>query len=141
MAFTEAQRVDLRKYLGYPDVYRQYNPRLESAFDVIGGRPDTQASIEALMVKIAAVDLAFSNALSLAGLKRAEEVEWYQAMVGKGISAPMAAAMALGRILIGRLSTTFGVPVYSDYFGPGGYSGDAYMGPGMQRSGGMTPLG
>lgn len=141
MAFTEAQRVKLRKFLGYPDVYRQYNPRLESAFDVIGGRADTQASVEDLITKIDAVDLSLTNALALAGLKRAEEVEWYQAMSGKGISAPMAAAIAQGKMLIGRLSTTFGVPIYSDYFGIGGYPGDAYMGTGNQRSGGMTPLG
>mgnify|MGYP003534394906 FL=1 len=141
MAFTEAQRVKLRKFLGYPVVFRSYNPRLESAFDVIGGRPDTQASVEDLITKIDAVDLTLASALSLAGLKRAEEVEWYQAMSGKGISAPMAAAMAQGRMLIGRLSTTFGVPVESDYFGSGGYSGDNFMGAGMQRSGGMIPLG
>lgn len=141
MAFTEAQRVKLRAYLGYPDVYRQYNPRLESAFDVIGGRPDTQASIEALLTAIAAVDTTLTNLLALAGLKRAEEVEWYQAMSGNGNSAPMEAACRQGRRLIGRLSTAFGVPVMGDYFGSGGYQGDNFMGPGFQQSGGVTPLG
>jgi hypothetical protein len=141
MAFTEAQRVKIRAYLGYPDVYRQYNPRLESAFDVIGGRSDTQTYVENLLTKLDALDLSLTNLLALAGLRRAEEVEWYQAMSANGNSAPMEAACAQGRRLVGRLSTAFGVPVYSDYFGKGGYPGDAYMGPGMQQSGGIVPLG
>lgn len=141
MAFTEPQRVKLRAFLGYPDVFRQYNPRLESDFDVIGGRPDTQAYIETLITAIDAVDAVVNNALSLAGLRRAEEVEWYQAAVANGNSAPMEAACARGRVLVGRLSTAMGVPIYSDYFGKGGYAGDNYMGAGNQRSGGMIPLG
>lgn len=140
MAFTEPQRVQIRLMLGYPDVFRSYNPRLEGVFDVIGSRPDTQAAVVDLLTKIAALDLQLGTILSLAGLKRAEDVEWYQALNTK-MSAPMQAVATLGRIYIGRMSALMGVPIYSDFFGTGGYAGDNYMGIGNQQSGGVIPLG
>lgn len=140
MAFTDGQRVQIRLVLGYPDVFRYYNPRLESCFDVIGGRPDTQAAVEDLLTKIAALDTKLGAIINLAGLKRAEDVEWFQAMNAK-MSAPMTAVATLGRIYISRLSSLMGVPIWGDFFGEGGYAGDAYIGAGNQRSGGMIPLG
>ena len=39
MAFTDDQLTMIRQVLGYPDVFRQYDPRLESAFVSVGNLP------------------------------------------------------------------------------------------------------
>lgn len=140
MAFTDTQKAKLRMFLGYPDVFRQYNPRLESVFDVIGARPEVQTLVEDLITRIEAADAAITSALDYAGLKRAEDVEWYQAATK--FSAPQDAARALGKMLVGRLSGMMGVPPWRDYFGTEGYPGDAFMSTGNQMTGGgMIPLG
>lgn len=140
MAFTEGQKVTLRLLLGYPDIFRQHNPRLESVFDVIGARPETQAVIVDLIDKVAAIDPQLVSLLQFAGLKRAEDVEWYQNLSSKW-SAPQEAVRAQGRMLIGRISRLMGVPILGDYFGTGGYPGDWFMGSSNQMSGGILPLG
>lgn len=141
MAFTEAQKVTLRLLLGYPDVFRQHNPRLEGVFATVGARPDTQAVVEGILTKIAEIDPQIVDLLGTAGLKRAEDVEWFQAFSGKW-SAPQEAVAAVGRMHIARLSTIFGVPILADYFGSQGFPGDWYMaGPNQTSGGGMFPLG
>jgi hypothetical protein len=40
----------------------------------------------------------------------------------------MSAKAAEGRRFASRLSILFGVPLWSNYFGTGGYAGDAFMG-------------
>lgn len=129
MAFTEAQKVKLRQYLGYPDVYRDANPRLESAFSVIGERPDTQAAVEVILTSLAAVELSITAALSTAGLKRAEDIEWYQAGAA---GSQIEGRRSEGRAHCSRLSIMFGVPILCDAFGRSGYQGDGYMGKPFQ---------
>jgi hypothetical protein len=140
MAFTEGQKVTLRLLLGYPDIFRQHNPRLESVFDIIGERPETQAAVETLIEAVVDFDPQLVSLLQFAGLKRAEDVEWYQNLSSKW-SAPQEAVRSHGRMLIGRISRLMGVPILGDYFGTGGYPGDWFMGSGNQMSGGVVPLG
>lgn len=141
MAFTESQKVTLRLLLGYPDVFRQHNPRLEGVFATIGARPDTQTAIEDLLTKIATIEPQIASLLGTAGLKRAEEVEWFQAFAGSW-SAPQEAVATVGRMYIARISRLMGVPVLGDYFGTQGFPGDWFMAPSNQTSGGgLIPLG
>lgn len=136
MAFTEAQKVKLRVYLGYPDTYQQANTRLESAIDVIGGRAATQTEVESVLASLAAVETSLASSLSSAGLKRAEDVEWYEGSSG---SAAIDQKRSEGRRYCSRLSIIFGVPLAGDYFGSRGYEGDNWMGVGHQY--GVIPLG
>ncbi len=64
MAFTEAERVDIRKYLGFPALFQQANPRLEFAMTAVqstadgGIRPDgsTEALIRKTLGKLATLE-------------------------------------------------------------------------------------
>lgn len=144
MAFTSAQLVKLRAYLGYPNVNRFRNTRLEAALAIVGADADAQSEAETYMDAVEALEGLLSadgSIIQSAGLKRAEDVEWY-ALVTQGgmISAPMAVVKARAKMHIGRLSTLFGVPILADYFGPDGYPGDEFMGRANQI-GGVFPLG
>lgn len=136
MAFTEAQKVKIRFYLGFPDTFQQNNTRLESAFDVIGGRPDVQAFVETILASLATVETSVASSLSSAGLKRAEDIEWYQS--GSG-SAAISQKLSEGRRYCARLSIVFGVPLVGDAFGTRGFEGDSWMGRSFQY--GVVPLG
>lgn len=146
MAFDEAQRVEIRLALGYPDVFRDGNPRLESAMDVIGDRADTQAKVEAILARIAAADAQVNGVLELAGVKKADEVEFFGAKDG---ATSLDQAREHGRMWVNRLSIVFGVPRANDIFSEKGYSGDwwgdasvqVHGGGGSGGNGGMIPLG
>jgi len=64
MAFVEADRVQVRRFLGYAQINLEADPRLESALDSAqsiadgGSRPDSTAEnmIKALLVKLIALD-------------------------------------------------------------------------------------
>jgi hypothetical protein len=140
MAFTDAQKVKIRVYLGVPSINRFRDPRLEGALDVVGADPEAAAEVLAILAKLATVETALDDATSTAGLKRADEVEWYP---GKGQtgSAAIDAQRNVGRRWCSRLSQLLGVPIVNDAFGTLGHGGDWFFGRGAQGTGGMTPLG
>lgn len=123
MAFTTAQATSIRHFLGYPQVYRQSNPRLESAIEVVGGDADAVAIVVALLASIDNVWASMeSTALVSAGLKALDkgDVELY------GDNAQTAGIQKIGRMFCARLSGLFGVPLATDVFGTTGYQGDAW---------------
>jgi hypothetical protein len=134
MAFTDAQKAKIRRYLGYPDVFRYANSRLESAIDVIGARAEVQALVEADLTALEAIDAKLLTvASSQGGLKRIDDIEFYEGQAVSQIRSD-------GRRLAGRLSITFGVPLAGDVFGTAGYTGDEWS-RGQTQNGGMFPLG
>ncbi len=141
MAFTSAQASAIRFVLGYPDLHRYRNTRLEAAIEVVGNDADASARVIALLTEIATINGStyFANLLGMAGLKKADEVEWYPWTQG-GASAPTAAAVHRGRMLCAQVSIIFGVPIANDIFSTAGYtSGDGWMGRVNQY--GVFPLG
>lgn len=140
MALTATQQAQIRRFLGYPDLFRYKNVRLEGA---ITGNLSAEA--EALVIsdlaQLATIDTALVSGvgLSSAGVKKVDEVEFFGAMV------TINSLRALGRTVAGRIGTTLGVPFYSDYFGNNGYPGDAYSdilgSGGSSNGGGAIPLG
>jgi hypothetical protein len=135
VAFTDAQRVKIRLYLGYPIINRYRDPRLEGAIDVVGQEPEAQAQAEAILTTIASVDTSLASSLTTAGFKRVDKIEWYPNGSSSGPGPAISAKRAEGRRHVGRLSTLMGVPIGDDYFGERGYGGDAYMGIGHQYGG------
>jgi hypothetical protein len=146
VAFTETQKVEIRLYLGFPDVFQAGNPRLESAFDVIGARPETQAMVEAIMARIAdAITAAFdTSTASAGGIKRVDEIEFFGTDEGKTAEDH---AIGNGRRAVNQLSIIFGIPIVNDIFGQRGYRGDWWGSQDFQvfagngRGGGMIPMG
>ncbi len=134
MAFSDAQKAQIRRYLGFPDVFRYANTRLESAMDVVGGRPEVQSQVESDLAAITQIESDLLSALPSAGIKKVDEVEFFE-------RGQQQALRQEGRRLCGRLSTTMGVPLVGDAFGTEGYRGDDFMGVGFQYGGGMFGVG
>lgn len=135
MAFTTAEAVQIRKYLGVPSINRYRDPRLEGAIEVVGADTDAATEVRAILAAITNVETTLTSALSTAGLKRAEDIEWYQASSGSSGSSVVEAGRSEGRRLCAQLSVLFGVPLVNDAFGTGGYGGDWFMGTGFQYGG------
>lgn len=129
MAFTDAQKAQIRRYLGYPDVYRQANPRLESALNLVGDRPDSKALIEADLAALMTLETKLTAAQAYGGLKRVDDIEFYPN------AAQTKSLRDEGRRVVGRISITMGVAPAADVFGAGGYAGDSWMGPRSQYGG------
>ena len=141
MAFTEAQKVKIRLFLGFPDVFQGHNLRLESAIDIIGGRADTQTEVETLLTNLAAADTKVNGLLTAAGIKKVDGpngVEFFPASSGTSAKTE---ARDYGRMWASRLSIIFGVPLQGDAFGGRGYEGDSWSHYGFQVGGGELPFG
>jgi hypothetical protein len=131
MAFSESQKVDIRFYLGYPDVYRYANPRLESAIEVVGGRPESQTKVEVLLAKLNALYGAGANSpleqqVNFAGLKKVESADDVVEFGGdRGSGSQIQADQSnYGKKIVSALSSFMGIPIASDIFGKQGYLGD-----------------
>lgn len=132
MAFTEAQKHSIRFALGYPDVFLDANSRLESAMEVVGSRPTQQAAVEAILANLDAVSTSLVESVDFAGLKRAEDIEWFQSGSGSSV---ITQKRSEGRRYCGQLSIIFGVPIAADIFSAGGYQGDGWKGVSHQYGG------
>lgn len=134
MAFSETQKVDIRFYLGYPDVYRYANPRLESAIEVVGTRPESQARVEIMLAKLngfygnGVTPSAMDQQIARAGISKVESaddlVEFGGGNSDTSSNAIADAQSSAARRLVSALSSFFGIPIASDVFGTRGYVGD-----------------
>ncbi len=141
MAFTTSEDAQIRQTLGYPNSWRYKDPRLESQIEVVGADVDASAMVLALLVKVAAVQATIgSTSLTVAGIKKADEVEFFGGSSQAG-NGQLGTVRAIGRQLCSQLSILMGVPLYGDIFGEGGYPGDQFMSAQNQYGGGVFPLG
>lgn len=128
MAFSEARQIQIRIFMGVPDLHRYRDSRLEDAIKVVGERPASQAAVEAMLDGLIELDGSLVSARDTAGMKRAEEVEWYR-------REEIESKRDEGRRLCARLSNFLGVPLLGDAFGTEGYRDDEWMGVGGQYGG------
>jgi hypothetical protein len=136
MALSDAEKASCRMYLGYPDLNRYKNPRLESIF--VDGVLSLEAEglIRTALTNLATVETKILSRLGVAGIKRADEVEFFK-------SAVYTEMRNWGRMYVSRISVTTGVPIYSDIFSTSGYLGDKYSAGGLGSSyhSNLIPLG
>ena len=123
--------------MGYPDIFRYKNPRLESiiAGDVI--QQETADLVRTYLADFQTVEAKIlSRGLAVAGLKRADEVEFYNGTAYRELRS-------WGKMYVARISIALGIPVYSDVFDTRGYSGDSYSAGSLGSSyhGNLIPLG
>jgi hypothetical protein len=141
VTFTTGQVALFRLYLGYPNLFRFLNPRLESAINVVDADPDASSMAIGLLAKIAGIETELGNRLPEIGLAKADEVAWFEGARKNG-TAGLDGVRSEGRRFCTQLSTIFGVPLVADVFGERGYPGDDWMGPERQYGrGGVTPMG
>lgn len=131
MAFTDDDKYKIRKYLGYPQVYKQANPRLESALEVVGNDPIAVIDVEAILAKLVLLEQFIDQRdIQVAGLKSVDnqEVEWYEKR------SAMKDHWLQGNFYCSQLSKIFGVPNLGRFFSTEGYIGDNWKQFGTQSS-------
>jgi hypothetical protein len=121
MAFSETQKDQVRRFLGYPGGFRDSNYRLESMLDTIGSNAVEQASVEAILTELVTIDatIGASSSTSTAAygaLKKVDEVEFYDANSSTG-SNDTVTALRRAKMLVERLRQRFGVELAGNYFG------------------------
>ena len=122
MTFTTAQAAQIREYLGYPQVYRDANPRLESAITVVGSDTDASNLVLDKLTKIAAIEAQIVNVATIAaGVKKADDVELYDDASGNKV---LKALCRQGNMYCAQLAGTFGVDVLKQFFSTTAYNGD-----------------
>jgi hypothetical protein len=143
MAFTEEQKVRIRFYLGYPDVYTDFVPKLENAMDSIGDRPATKALVEFVLAKLDKIfgldgspddptllDEMVGEKMGISKIKDFEtEIEYgntESAKNGSTSSYIYNDISLYARTWIARLSNILSVEIWSDNMGTKGYKGPLY---------------
>lgn len=130
MALTNANKVDIRFYLGYPAMYFHQNPRLESALKLVSDDADTSAKVLDILDTLnTKIKQTLFVSLQEVGVSKVDSgsvgnggVEYHSKLErDKGLRAQ-------GRMYCSQLSNIFGVPLQSDPFDDKGYQGDGWKG-------------
>lgn len=119
MAFTEAERVKIRRYLGYSRRYVSSDPRLESAITTIqstadgGSFPDStsEAEIRTILAALATVETQLDECSAAAMALRDGDSE-----IDFGYRFQV--ARTRGRMLVGSLSDVLEISPIRDIFSP-----------------------
>lgn len=83
MAFTEADRVSIREYLGFGSIFLQADPRLENAITAVqsvadgGTRPtsDAENALKALITRLKAIDTSLDALNDQSGATSVDEIK------------------------------------------------------------------
>ena len=107
MAFTEAQKVLIRRYLEFPLGYYSESP-LEGMMDKVGGIAVEQASVETTLASLALVETAIATSGTSSSVTGAlkeivGDVGWYSPMESGGVTTNR----DYGRALLNRLAVAF----------------------------------
>lgn len=124
MAFTAAQKKDIRKYLGVPFGFYDLTTRLESMMDLVGAEATDSAEIIGWLTELTNIDAslvasASGASYSYGALKKVDEVEFHPT---DGDSSSKVGSVDRGRMLIQRLARALGVSdvlPLGDYFAAG----------------------
>jgi hypothetical protein len=119
MAFTEAQRVTVRRYLGRPP-YATWDTMLEGSLQTIGALPDAQAAVEDVLANLATIE---SEIKQLHGIALASKVE--ESMLNPRRYEDLRGA---GRREVQALAGLMGTEPVRDVFSPGWAGGSMRMG-------------
>lgn len=118
MAFTNAEKTKIRRYLGFSELWKQIDMRLESQLDALPlTNPDAETEVRTTLTRIVAIDEAIqSKALTRLD---ASEIIGEVKLLGP---AQLTALRAQGRMLVNQIAITFSVEPFRDYFDEGGGS-------------------
>lgn len=120
MAFTDAQKAAIRRYLCYPDVFRFQHHTLEGAFTSMSDEAST--FVVAILDQLATIETTLQSSRSRQKVVKAGEVT----LSG---GDEIRALRAEGQRLAGDISVAFGVPFYQGRkpFTQGGHGGGAHV--------------
>lgn len=109
MALSEAQRIEVRTYLGWSDRFHQTDSRLEQALNAIDLRPDSLAKVVALLASITDIETKLEDAH---GRLKARNV----GSIALEAEIELGALRSEGRRFVGRMSVLLGVECRHDVF-------------------------
>ena len=128
MAWAEADRVQIRMYLGFSDLWLQADPRLESAMTNIqavplGTRPGpdpsaAETNARAVLTNLQTIDTQLLNLGNTAGATKVDEVN-------VDVAREDARLRALGRTFVNRLAKIFDTDPAADIYAPSNVVGNA----------------
>jgi hypothetical protein len=123
MALTSAQRASVRLFMGWPSRWHQTSNELEQSMDALPGSPDDEATVVALLPKIADIDTRILAALGCAKVDTAGSVRLKADNGTKMLRSE-------GRRLVRQLASVLGCPVGTDHFSSSsGAFASHYVGP------------
>ena len=119
MAWAEADRVQIRMYIGYSATFQQADSRLESAITSVqatadgGTRPDnsTELAIRGVIAQLQLTDQAIANLTPLYGASQLDEVSL-------DVARQDALLRKQARALVKRLCAFFDTRRYRDIYNP-----------------------
>jgi hypothetical protein len=119
MAFTETERVQIRRWLGFPALYIQADPRLESAITTIqstaegGGRPDnsTELAVRGYLATLATYEARWTD------MREAFEASKTDDLVTDHARAQMMLERSM-RLYVGYIADTMDISPRRDVFTP-----------------------
>lgn len=128
MAFSEAERVQIRRWLGYPAIVSQAVLRLENAITLAqsvadgGGRPDnsTELAVRGYLAQLVVIDTALTDSVSKGMALRVD------GSTDLDYARRYALAARDGRRLVGELGDVLDTSPIRDVFGPRTVTPDAY---------------
>ncbi len=113
MSLSETQKVQVRKYLGYPSLYSNSFFILNTYLDDV--TEEIQTEIESILAKIVTVETAILKALNTAGLQTVGTGDpgYYE-------GAKIVELRSIGRGYCAQLSQLLNLEIRNDPFGQGG---------------------
>ena len=121
--FTNLEKTKLRAYLGFSELFRQIDMRLESQLDALpAANPDAETQVRAKLGMLDAIDAAIQGA-ALTNLDAVKVDE----LVLRG-PEQLSALRQQGRMLVGQVAVTFDVQPPRDYFDGGSTGGCLALG-------------
>lgn len=121
--FTDAQKAQIRQYLGFSELFHDIDARLEGMMNQLGSRaPEAVSRVIANLQRIADIDARLDCALDNLNITKAEDVEFSG-------EPQLDALRNQGRMLIQQIAIVFELIPKRDYFAV--YDG----------CGGVVPLG
>lgn len=111
MAFTAAEKAQIRQVLGFSELFHDLDPRLEGQMIDLGTRaPDAVTRIQNTLVALTDIDARLVVALDDLSLVKAEDITFQ----GEG---ELESLRNQGRMLIQQIAITFELVPKRDYYG------------------------
>lgn len=133
MAFSEAEKASIRKYLGWTARYHQTDSRLEQAMYGVGDLADTVTLVQGLLTKLDGIETSIAACYGRLKAAKVGAIE----LPGMG---ELAALRSEGARFSGQLAATLGVGVRHNVwaaYGPSEFAGPA----GISNAGNYWPHG
>ena len=115
MAFTESQRVEIRRYLGHQALFRQTDSKLERSMNAVDTYAETETSVEARLAELAAIETKVTACYSRLKALKVGAIE----LPGRG---ELLGLLSEGRRITRELAVVFGVDVLEGAVFGGGKS-------------------